>query len=140
VEGTIMILGINNTIAFNDSFIEAIKIVELPVIERTDIFYLTFGLTSLFAGMIIVFTAIVEFTCRLIPKVKRNIIVIVIGIIFLILCLLALNINNMKEVFESFAPYLVLTSSILIPTLLFIIAKIKKPAIRQRAGGHYSQV
>ena len=90
--------------------------------------------------MIIVFTAIVEFTCRLIPKVKRNIIVIVIGIIFLILCLLALNINNMKEVFESFAPYLVLTSSILIPTLLFIIAKIKKPAIRQRAGGHYSQV
>ena len=126
VESTIMILGINNTIAFNDAFIEAIKIVELPVIERTDIFYLTFGLTSLFAGKIIVFTAVVEFTCRLIPKVKRHIIVIVIGMIFFILCIFALNINNMKDVFESFAPYLVLTSCILIPTLLLIIAQVKK--------------
>ena len=126
VEGTIMILGINNTIAFNDAFIEAIKIVELPVIERTDIFYLTFGLTSLFAGMIIVFTAIVELACRFIPKVKRHIIVIVIGMVFFILCLFALNINNMNDVFESFAPYLDLTSTILIPMLLLIIAASKK--------------
>ncbi|MFZ7134042.1 MAG: GerAB/ArcD/ProY family transporter [Eubacteriales bacterium] len=126
VESTIMLLGINNTIALNDAFIEAIKIVELPVIERTDIFYLTFGLTSLFAGMIIVFTAILEYACRLIPKVKRHIIVITIGIVFFILCLFALNINNMRDVFESFAPYLVLTSTILIPTLLLIIAQVKK--------------
>lgn len=134
VEATIMLLGINNTIVFNDSFIEAIKTVNVPVIERTDIFYLTFGLTSLFAGMIIVFAAIVEFACRLIPKVKRHIIVIAIGIVFFILCLFALNINNMRDVFESFAPYLVLISSILIPMLLFIIAQVKK-RISQKAGG-----
>ena len=126
VESTIMILGINNTIALNDSFVEAIKIVEIPVIERTDISYLTFGLLSLFAGMIIVFTTIVEFACRLFSKVKRQIIVIAIGIVFFILCLLLLNIKNMRDVFESFAPYLVLTSSILIPTILFILAKVKK--------------
>jgi spore germination protein (amino acid permease) len=135
VEGTIMILGINNTIAFNDTFIEAIKTVELPVIERTDIFYLTFGLTSLFAGMIIVFTAIAEFACRLIPKVKRHIIVIAIGIVFFILCLFALNINNMHDVFESFAPYLVLTSTILIPTLLLIIAQVKKRTSQKPGKG-----
>ncbi len=135
VESTIMILGINNTITFNDAFIEAIKIVELPVIERPDIFYLTFGLTSLFAGMIIAFTAIVEFACRLIPKVKRHIVVIVIGIVFFILCLFALNINNMKDVFESFAPYLVLISSILIPTVLFIIAQVKKRTSQKPGEG-----
>lgn len=126
VESTIMILGINNTIAMNDSFIEAIKIVELPVIERTDIFYLTFGLTSLFAGMIIAFTAIVEFACKLFPKVKRHVIVIAIGVVFFILCLFALKINNMKDVFESFAPYLTVISSMLIPTGLFIAAKVRK--------------
>ena len=36
VESTISILGINNTILYNDSFIEAVKIVYIPVIERTD--------------------------------------------------------------------------------------------------------
>ena len=71
VEGTFIILGINNTIALNDSFIEAIKIVKIPILERTDIFYLTFGLTSLFAGIIIVFTAVTEFACRMFAKVKR---------------------------------------------------------------------
>jgi spore germination protein (amino acid permease) len=126
VESTIMILGINNTIAFNDSFIEAIKIVELPVIERTDIFYLTFGLTSLFAGMIIAFTAIVEFACKLFPKVKRHMIVIAIGVVFFILCLFALKINNMKDVFESFAPYLTVIASMLIPMGLFVGAKARK--------------
>lgn len=126
VESTIMTLGINNTIALNDSFIEAIKLVEAPVIERLDIFYLTFGLTSLFAGMIIVFTAIVEFACKIFSKVKRLIIVAAIAIIFFILCLFALNIQNMNDVYDSFVPYLVLVSSVLIPTTLFIVAKVKK--------------
>jgi len=135
VESTIMILGINNSIAFNDAFIEAIKIVELPVIERTDIFYLTFGLTSLFAGMIIMFAGILEFACRLFPSVKRHVITIVIGITFFILCLFALNINNMHDVFESFAPYLVLTSTILIPTLLLIIAQVKKRTSQKPGKG-----
>lgn len=134
VESTIMILGINNTIAFSDAFIEAIKIVELPVIERTDIFYLIFGLTSLFSGMIIVFTVILEFACRLIPRVKRHIIVIAIGIVFFTLCLFGLNINNPNDVFESFAPYLVLTSSILIPTLLLIIAQLRKRTLQEPEG------
>ncbi|MGI1657396.1 MAG: GerAB/ArcD/ProY family transporter [Desulfitobacterium sp.] len=135
VESTIMILGINNTIVFNDAFIEAIKIVELPVIERTDIFYLTFGLTSLFAGMIIVFTVIVEFACRFIPKVKRHIVVIAIGIIFFSLCLFALNINNMRAVFESFAPSLVIISTLLIPTLLLIIGQVKKRTPQKPRAG-----
>lgn len=135
VESTIMLLGINNTIVFNDAFIEAIKTVDVPVIERTDIFYLIFGLTSLFAGMIIMFAAIVESACRLIPKVKRHITVITIGIVFFILCLFALGINNMRDVFESFAPYLVLVSSILLPMLLLSIAQCKRNVQKAGEGG-----
>jgi spore germination protein len=128
VEGTIMMLGINNTILLNDSFIEAIKIVDAPVIERLDIFYLTFGLASLFSGMIIVFAAVLEYTCRIFPKVKRYILVIIIGVVFFILCMFALNIKDTEKVFGSFGCYLILTSSFLIPTTVFIIAKVKKPA------------
>lgn len=133
VESTFMILGINNTIAFKDAFIEAIKIVELPVIERTDIFYLTFGLTSLFAGMILIFTVIVEFVCRLIPKAKRHAIVSAVGIIFFILSFLAQGIDEPKKVVETFAPYLILTTSILTPTILFTMAKVKR-RISEKSG------
>lgn len=125
VEGTIMILGLNNTIALNDSFIEGIKLVQIPVIERTDIFYLIFGLLSLFAGMISVFVIILELCCKLLPRVKRIILMFSIDFIFFILSLFALKINNMHDVFESFAPYLLIISAFF-PILLFVVAKIKK--------------
>ena len=131
VESTLMTFGLNNTIALKDSFIEAIKLVEAPVIERLDIFYVTFGLTSLFAGMIVVFTAIVEFTCRIFSKVKRIIIVISIGIIVFILSLLALQMQNMEDVFDAIVTCLVLVSCVIIPTTLFIMAKIKNKADNQ---------
>ena len=130
VESTFMILGINNTIALNDSFIEGIKVVDVPVLERTDIFYLTFGLTSLFAGMIIVFTAVTEFACRLFAKVKRFIIVIIVYAIFFVLCLFGLNIKDYNQLFATYAKVPVLVSIVLIPTILFIVAKSKKRAQR----------
>lgn len=134
VESTFMILGVNNTIALNDSFIEAIKVVEIPVIERTDVFYLTFGLTSLFAGMIIVFSAVTEIACRLFAKAKRYIIVVIVSVVFFILCLLGLNIKDFKELFASYATIPILVSSMLIPAILFIVAKLKKRAQRDEKG------
>lgn len=131
VEGTFMILGVNNTALLNDSFIEAIKITEMPVIERTDIFYLTFGLSSLFAGMMIVFVVVVEFACKLFKKVKRHVVVIVVAIIMYILTLLALNIKKVDEIFDSFFIYLIIISSIIIPITLLVVAKIKKRVLEK---------
>lgn len=126
IESTLMALGINNTIVMNDAFIEAIKITEMPVIERMDIFYLTFGLSSLFAGITIAFLGVVEVVCKYFTKISRHIMVIIIGIVFFILCLLGLDIKSKKDVFESFSPYVTLLTSILAPIILFIIAKIRK--------------
>jgi len=126
VESTIMILGLINTSTFDDAFIEGIKMVEFPVIERTDIFYLTFGLTSLFAGTITIFTSAVEFACRLFSPLKRHIAVIAVGVILFVLSLFALKIKNVSEVYSSFAPYILSCTSILIPTTLLILAKVKK--------------
>jgi len=126
VESSIMILGINNTILLNDSFIEAVKITNVPIIERLDIFYLTFGLASLFSGMIIVFTTVVEFTCKIFSKVKRHIVVISVGFGFFILCMFGSKINDMETVYEKFAYYFVLISSLVIPITVYVLAKIKK--------------
>ncbi len=126
VESTIMILGINNAACLNDSFIEAIKIVEIPVIERTDILYLTFGLTSLFAGMIIVYIVTVEFACKLFSKIKRLAIVVAVGVILFILSLFALNIKNFNELFGKMATVPVLISGMLVPAILLTVAKVRK--------------
>jgi len=126
VESTIMILGLNNTISFNDAFIEAIKIVRLPVIERTDIFYLTFGLTSIFAGMIATFIGMLEFACKIFSKVKRQYLTIIISILFYIASYLLSIFNNVVDILSEITIILVLTSTIIIPTVLFVIAKFKK--------------
>lgn len=125
VESTISILGINNTILYSDAFIEAIKVVTLPIIERTDIFYLTVGLTSLFAGMIMVFLAALEYACRLFQKVQRHVMTLVIAGVFYALCILALSIENITDILDEYAPYMVLVSCMLLPTTLFILSKVK---------------
>ncbi|MFA7435110.1 MAG: GerAB/ArcD/ProY family transporter [Bacilli bacterium] len=135
VESTIMIIGINNTIAYKDAFIEAIKIVELPVIERTDIFYLTFGLMSLFSGKIIIYAVILEIASKLFSNVKKYILAIIIGIIFYILSIIGLNIKDLNSAYESFAPYLVILSSMVIPLSLLIISKLKKININNLENG-----
>ncbi len=128
VESSIMILGINNAILMNDAFIEAIKITEAPVIERMDLFYLTFGLSNLISGLISIFSAIVEFTCKIFPKIKRYFIVLTIAIILFVTCLFSLNVQYLDELYSEFAIYLVLISSFLIPMTIFILAKLKKRA------------
>jgi len=126
VESTIMNLGINNTILLNDSFIEALKITEAPVIERLDIFYLTFGLTSLFSGMIIVFCAVVEYACRIFLKAERLYVVIAVDILFFSACLTASSLRNISKTFESFMFYPIIISCFLIPLVVLILAKNRK--------------
>jgi spore germination protein (amino acid permease) len=124
-EATFTILGINNSIMLNDAFIEAIKITEFPIVERPDIFYLTFGLTSLFSGMIIVFTALLEFICELFPKLNRMLITFLISVLLFVLVIVSLEFKNLKSIFENVIIYFVIVSCFVIPSLLLIIAKIK---------------
>lgn len=130
VECTMMTLGLINTASFNDAFIEAIKMVKFPVIERTDILYLTVGLTGLFAGTITIYTSAVEFACRIFPKLKRHVVVIGIAVILIPSCLIALKQKNFSELYTNNAPYVLIATSFLIPFMLLIIAKMK-----QRIGG-----
>jgi spore germination protein len=133
VESTVSILGIGNTILYNDAFIEAIKVVEIPIIERTDIFYLTVGLTSLFAGMIMVFLAILEFVCRIFPRVDRRWMTLITCAALYALCLAALGIRDVEHMIDGVAPYLVLTSGVLIPAALLAAARVR--GVRGQSSG-----
>lgn len=131
MESSIMMVGINEIVHYQDAMVTAIRQVELPFIEflkRVDVIYLVVGLMGIHAGIIIVYTSIVEYACRLFSRMSRTLIVICMGAIIFILGLIALGINNFGKVFNELVIYFGLAAAAFIPILLFIIAKVKKHA------------
>lgn len=126
IEGTYGLIGVNNAMAFNDAFVEAIKLAEAPVIERMDIFYFTFGLTSLFAGLIILIHSLVQILTKFIPRAKRWMVVVSVCFASYIAVLLVMGIPAYDVFYQTMLPFLVLPFAVLLPVLLFIIAKIRK--------------
>lgn len=124
-ESSITILGINNAALYNDAFIEAIKIVEIPVLERPDIFYLTVSLTSLFAGMVMIYIALLEYICKLFPKVRRISLALISGAVLYIACMVLLGSKDMQSILHRMLAITTLLSSVVIPALLLILAKFK---------------
>lgn len=129
--GCIMLLGMHEIIYLNDPLIEAIRLVQYPELEfmqRVDILYLVFGFMGVFVGKSIVYLAIVEFLCRLLPKIKRVYPTIAVGIVVFFLSIITYDVKGI-DVF--FIDTISITGSIalfVIPGLLFIIAKVKKHA------------
>lgn len=131
IETSIMMVGMDDIVNYTDSLIAAMRQVELPSIEflsRIDIFYLTVGFAVSFVYIIIVYCAIVEYICKMFPKLSRLAIVVAVGVILFILGIFASGIDNLRKVFSLYAVYLIPAASIVIPVLLYIIAKVKKNA------------
>lgn len=133
VQANIITIGINNTMVLNDSFIEAMRIVEVPIVERMDILFLIVYFIYVSFSFILIYTAITEFACKIMPKIKRPILSVSIGIIAYFLYLFTKNIKNINNINEAIIPYIVIISSIIIPITVLITAKIKK-AIKKGEG------
>lgn len=83
VESSIMIVGINDIVNYNDSLIIAIRDMSLSFLdflERFDILFLTIGFMGMYMGISIVITVIVEYLCKIFVRTKRLTIVIVLGV------------------------------------------------------------
>ena len=83
VESSVMMVGFNEIVHYNYPLLVAIRQVELPylkIFQRIDLLYLTVGFIGLFAGLSIVYLNIVEYICRMLPKVKRVLVVIAVGL------------------------------------------------------------
>lgn len=134
VESSIMMVGINEIVHYNYPLIEAIRQVELPsikIFQRLDVLYLTVGFIGLFAGLSIIYLNIVEYICRMLPKVNRIIVVISVGIVAFVLILIAQNIKDIVQTLVNIVTYSGIATAILIPVILFIIAKVKGHASKK---------
>ena len=125
-EGSIGMLGVNNAIVYRDAFIEAIKLAYAPVIERPDIFYITIGLSSLFAGLIVLIHSVVELIMKLFALKKRGITVAVVCAVAYVATLYLLNAPVLFESLKNALPVIVLFFAGGVPGILFLLAVIKK--------------
>lgn len=125
VETCIMMLGMQSAQNYNFALIEAIKQIDNPVLERFDILFLTVGFAGLVAGVCGVYLALVEYAVRLFKKVNRLLIVVGVGAIMIALSIASQAVKPTMAVLESVLPIAGLVSAFLIPTILFLIAKVR---------------
>ncbi len=125
-EGSIGMLGINNAIAYSDPLIEAIKLADAPVIERPDILYIPIGFASLFAILTILIHSVVELLTKMLPAAKRGLLILAVCVFSYIASLILLGMPAYNEEFKKILPVLVLFFAGLLPTLLYLLAVIKK--------------
>ncbi len=125
VETSIMMLGIHDIQNYNYALIEAIKLVNNPVLERFDILYLTVGFAGLIAGISAVFLALTEYACKLFSKMNRKLVVLMFAVLIIICSMISSGVKNPHVIYEMAIPIAGAFAAFIIPALLFVIAKVR---------------
>ncbi len=128
VDSSIMKLGIHSIVNYRDALIVAIRDTSpraLEIVSRLDILYLTIGFGGLFVGISIVLLVIVEYICRMLPKVKRLIVVCAVGVTAYVATFIVSGIRGYEQFTVQTGTFLGLISTIGIPFVLLIIAAVK---------------
>lgn len=131
VESCIMKIGINSIVHYKDALVIAIRDTELEFLDflqRLDVMYVFVGFMGFFMGISIVYTAIVEYLCKIFYQLKRLTVVVIVGAVSFILCLWILKIEGYEKFINETIKYSGLVSIFLIPALLLIVAKVRKHA------------
>ncbi len=129
IESSIMMVGLNEIAHYNYPLITAIRLVELPflrIFQRIDVLYLTVGFIGLFAGLSIVYLNIVEYICRMLPRVKRIYIVIIVGLCIFLIGQTIQSIDGIDRTLINVITLSGILAAFIIPMTLLIIAKVKK--------------
>jgi spore germination protein len=125
------IVGFENVQSYQYPLIEAIKIVDAPFVERFDIAYLTVGFLGLIGGVSVVYLGMVEYACRLMPRVKRWMVVVAAGAVQMVLSLFALGVKDPERLADTVIAPAGLIAGIAIPTILFVTARMKRRASKK---------
>lgn len=136
VEGSIMMVGLNEIVHYNYPLIVAIRQVELPamkIFQRIDLLYLTVGFIGLFAGLSIVFLSIVELVCRMLPKVKRVAVVFAVGAIAFLADLVLPGVKDIDKTLKQIIMSTGIGIAGVIPLILLIITKVKNRGKKKNA-------
>ena len=105
----------------------------IKIFERIDILFLTVGFLGSLAGTSFVYLNVVEYLCRMLPNVKRVLIVTAVGFCALLIGLLVQNIKDVDKLLVDILTYTGVFTAFIIPTVLLIIAKVKKHGNKKAA-------
>jgi spore germination protein len=129
VESCIAMMGMEETVLHSDAMVQALRQVDASFLEfmrRLDIMFLTAGFMGVFAGITVAFTAALEYACRLLPRIPRVWVVVCLGAFLFALGLLAGALKAPDEAFGVFGLCAGLPAAVLIPLVLYCIAKVKR--------------
>ena len=129
VYGCYVMLGLNEIAFHTYPLIDAVRLVQYPAIEflqRVDVSYMTFGFIRIFIAEGIVYMALVEILCKMLPKVKRLVVVLGSGAVFAVLSVVCLGIQEIPEILKGALSYAGIAAAFVIPLVLYVIAKVKK--------------
>jgi spore germination protein len=121
----ISVLGPDNIQYYSNPLIEAVRIVQNPMLQRFDILFLTVGFFGLISGISLTYLLIVEYTCKVFLRTKRIVIVIITGVITAVLCMIAFKLKNFDKMSRGVISAAGLLSAGGIPLILFFIAKVR---------------
>jgi spore germination protein len=131
VMGTYSILGVEDTGNYMNAFLFAIRRVEIEMfqfLKRLDVFAFVMWIFALFCMQTILLYVISEYIGKLFSKSKGKIVLIVLGVVIFIVALIPNNMNTVNTIFMYLTMYFGVVPALLIPSILFIVAKVKKNA------------
>lgn len=129
VYGCYAMIGIDEIKYHKYALIDAIRLIRYMKIEffqRVDILYMTLGFMRVIGAKSFVYLAVTEYLCKILPKAKRSIIIIVVGVVFYFIDLFAFGVPNVEQKFNYVLSTFAFFASFLIPLTLLITAKVKK--------------
>ncbi len=133
VESSIMKVGINDIAHYDDALIVAIRDTSpefMDIFTRLDILYLTIGFGAIFVGISIVMAVTVEYLCKIFKKAKRSLITTVVGVLAYIQFFVFKDLRHYHEYAADACSYLGLVAAILIPSVLWLIARKKTKRVK----------
>ena len=129
VYGCYAMIGLDEIKHYNYPLIDALRLVQYRKIEflqRVDITYQTIGFMRVIVAKGIIYLYAVEYLCKLFPGAKRLVIVIIVGIVFYVVDMIAIGIPDIKSTLLDILTGSSLLVSMVIPVSLLIIAKVKQ--------------
>lgn len=128
VYGCYAMIGIDEIVHHNFPMVAAIRLLEYPKIEflqRMDIAYDTIGFMRVFVGKSMLYLALVELLCKMLPKAKRIAVVLVVGAAVLFASIVIFPIPNITQIFKTALSVCSLAAMVAIPLVLLLITKVK---------------
>ena len=129
VYGTYEVLGSEDTGNYGNAFLAAVRRVEIDMfqfLKRLDIVSFAVWLFAIFSSSTIIIYTLSEYTAKLFPKTKGKTILILIAFFIFIATFIPKDIAAVNKIFDYLTTYFGVLPVLIIPSILFITAKVKK--------------